>query len=74
MGRTASVLVEEEEAADSPFGMWESGTRIGLCLRIDFFFCDLPMVVVRKVQKMKKSQKGRKRKVDCAFPTFTGKY
>jgi len=43
MGSTASVLLDEDEAAARPFGMCESGTRMGLCRRMDRFFCDLPM-------------------------------
>jgi hypothetical protein len=38
MGSTASVLLEEEEAAARPFGRCESGTRMGLCRRMDRFF------------------------------------
>ena len=40
MGSTASVLLGGVEAAPAsePFGRCESGTRMGLCLRIDFFF------------------------------------
>jgi hypothetical protein len=45
MGSTASVLLDEDEAAARPFGMCESGTRMGLCRRMDRFFCDLPMVI-----------------------------
>ena len=45
MGKMASVLAEVDEAEARPFGRCESGTRIGLCLRIDFFFCDFPMIV-----------------------------
>lgn len=45
MGKIASFL-EEDEAADArPFGRCESGTRIGLCLRMAFFFCDFPIVI-----------------------------
>ena len=43
MGSTASVLLDEDDAAARPFGMCESGTRMGLCRRIVRFFCDLPM-------------------------------
>jgi hypothetical protein len=39
MGSTASVLLDEEEAAAArPFGRCESGTRMGLCRRMDRFF------------------------------------
>ena len=38
MGKTASVLLEEDEAAARPFGRCESGTRMGLCRRIERFF------------------------------------
>ena len=38
MGSTASVLLDEEEAAARPFGRCESGTRMGLCRRMDRFF------------------------------------
>jgi hypothetical protein len=47
MGSTASVLLDEDDAAARPFGMCESGTRMGLCRRIDRFFCDLPMAELR---------------------------
>jgi len=40
----ASVFDELEDADARPLGRWESGTRIGLCLLIARFFCDLPMV------------------------------
>ena len=43
MGSTASVLLDEEDAAARPLGRCESGTRIGLCRRMARFFCDLPM-------------------------------
>lgn len=43
IGSTASVLLDEDDAAARPFGMCESGTRMGLCRRMDRFFCDLPM-------------------------------
>lgn len=38
MGSTCSVLLDEEDAAASPLGMCESGTRMGLCRRMDRFF------------------------------------
>lgn len=44
MGKIASVLDEDEAAEASPFGKCESGTRTGLCRRIERFFCDLPIV------------------------------
>ena len=44
IGSTASVLLDEDDAAARPFGMCESGTRMGLCRRMDRFFCDLPMI------------------------------
>ena len=43
IGKIASVLDDEDDAEASPFGRCESGTRTGLCRRIDRFFCDLPM-------------------------------
>lgn len=43
IGKMASFFVEASAAEASPFGRCESGTRTGLCLRIDRFFCDLPM-------------------------------
>ena len=43
MGRIASCFDEDEEADARPFGRCESGTRIGLCRRIERFFCDFPM-------------------------------
>lgn len=45
IGRIASFLEEEADAEANPFGRWESGTRIGLCLRILRFFWDLPMLM-----------------------------
>jgi hypothetical protein len=38
MGNTASVLLDEDEAESRPCGRCESGTRMGLCRRIDRFF------------------------------------
>ena len=37
----------DAEADARPFGRWESGTRMGLCLRILLFFCDFPMAAER---------------------------
>lgn len=40
IGSTASTFSfwEEDAAGARPFGICESGTRIGLCLRMAFFF------------------------------------
>jgi hypothetical protein len=46
IGRISFDLEDDSDAEARPFGRWESGTRIGLCLRITFFFCDLPMLIV----------------------------
>ena len=46
MGRISFDLEEDWDADASPLGRCESGTRMGLCLRITFFFWDLPMVKV----------------------------
>lgn len=43
IGNTASFFGEDEAADSRPFGRCESGTRMGLCRRIDRFFCDLPI-------------------------------
>jgi len=43
MGITASFFGEVEATDARPFGRCESGTRMGLCRRIDRFFCDLPI-------------------------------
>jgi len=43
IGNTASFFGEDEAADSRPLGRCESGTRIGLCRRIDRFFCDFPI-------------------------------
>ncbi len=45
IGRTASFFEDDLTAASRPWGRCESGTRTGLCRRIAFFFCALPIVV-----------------------------
>lgn len=43
IGNTASFLGEDEAADSRPLGRCESGTRMGLCRRMDRFFCDFPI-------------------------------
>jgi len=38
IGSTASALLDDADAAARPLGMCESGTRTGLCRRMDRFF------------------------------------
>ena len=47
MGRTSSFFDDVADAASSPLGKCESGTRTGLCLRAARFFWDLPIVIAR---------------------------
>ena len=46
IGGTASALSDVDDAAESPLGRCESGTLIGLCLRMAFFFCALPIGIM----------------------------
>jgi len=56
IGKISFDLEDDCDADASPFGRCESGTRIGLCLRMIFFFCDLPMIVDLDVLYVEQSQ------------------
>jgi hypothetical protein len=48
MGKISLDFDDDWYADARPFGRCKSGTRIGLCLRIAFFFWDLPIAKCRK--------------------------
>ena len=50
IGKMASFFVEVDSADARPWDRCESGTLIGLCLRVDRFFWDLPMTAMMIVK------------------------
>jgi hypothetical protein len=50
IGNTASFFGEDEAADSRPLGRCESGTRMGLCRRIDRFFCDFPIPSILEIE------------------------